>query len=499
LLLAVLVSSGAMAASAQAYSARVAVSEAATTGSLGSGFLGLALEYNTVRTWVGKASAPVNPVFVQFIRNLVPSGRPVIRIGGQSTDRSWWPVPGMRRPLGVTYSLGKGWLTATRRLTQTLDARLLLGLNLEANRSRIPDLEASKLLSGLGRQYIDAFQVGNEPNLYTFIPWYKRVGGRPVPWYFHRGTPVFSRRPSYGPAQFAQEFSRVIKGLPRQVPIAGPETGPPSWLQMFSRFLSRHSRVRILTSHAYGLNNCVTNPASLNYPSVPHLLDQYASRGDLGGAAPFVGLAHSRGAAYRIDEMGSISCNGRPGVSNTMASALWVMDALFFIARKHVDGVNLHSYQNSDNGLFDFRYTNGRWQGRVHPLYYGALMFAQAAPVGSRLLHLEVTGHNLLRAWATRAPDHKVRVLLINDSLGQAAVAQVRAPSGYGAHAGTVERLLASSAYAKAGLTLGGRRFGITQTGVLPAPKLETDRVSSGTYKLSLPAASAALLTLSPR
>jgi hypothetical protein len=92
-----------------------------------------------------------------------------------------------------------------------------------------------------------------------------------------------------------------------------------------------------------------------------------------------------------------------------------------------------------------------------------------------------------------------VRVLLINDSLSSAAVTQVRAPSGYGAHPGTIERLLASSAYAKGGVSLGGRRFGTTLTGVLRAPKLETDRVRSGTYTVSLPAASAALLTLSPR
>jgi hypothetical protein len=499
LLLAALVSCGLMAASAQAYSARVSVSKGATTGALGSGFLGLALELNTVPKWVGKTSAPVNPVLIQFIHNLVPTGRPVIRIGGQSTDRSWWPVPGMKRPLGVTLTLGKGWINSVRRFAEALNAKLLLGVNLEANRSRIPQLEASKFLSGLGQKYIDAFQVGNEPNLYPVIPWYKRLGGRNVPWYFKTGSPVFSRRPTYGPAQFAQEFSRIASGLPGKVPIAGPETGPPSWLQVFSRLITAHSREKILTSHAYGLNNCVTDPGALNYPSVPHLINQHASRGDLGAAAPFVGVAHRRGAAYRVDEMGSISCNGRPGVSNTMASALWVMDALFFIAREHVDGVNLHTYQNSDNGLFDFKYTHGRWQGTVHPIYYGALMFAQAAPAGSRLLHLHLAGHDQLRAWATRAPDHKVRVLLINDSLGSRAVANVQAPSGYGSHAGTVERLLASSAYAKGGLSLGGRRFGTTLTGALRTPKLETDHVRSGTYTLSLPAASAALLTLSPR
>ena len=32
----------------------------------------------------------------------------------------------------------------------------------------------------------------------------------------------------------------------------------------------------MLASHGYGLNNCVTNPASAAYPSIPHLLSDYA-------------------------------------------------------------------------------------------------------------------------------------------------------------------------------------------------------------------------------
>ena len=37
------------------------------------------------------------------------------------------------------------------------------------------------------------------------------------------------------------------------------------------------------------------------------------------------------GATFRIDEMGSVTCNGHVGVSNTMASALWATGALFSV------------------------------------------------------------------------------------------------------------------------------------------------------------------------
>jgi hypothetical protein len=485
--------------SARASGFGVRVTASPSTRPLPDGFLGLAFEYSTIPRWVGTGTQPVNPVLVRLIRNLDPVGRPVLRVGGQSTDRTWWPVPGMSRPLGVSYNLTSAWTRMARALAKSTDAKLLLGINLEANRTRIDRIEADRLLEGIGRSYIDALEIGNEPALYPRYPWYQRLGGRPLPWYSRVGKPVYSRGAGYGPAQYAAEIARTLKVLPR-LPIAGPETGNPPWLAAFGRFLSPGSQVRMVSSHAYGLDECVTDPSSPRYPSVAHLLSLPASRGLLDGLAPYVALAHRDGATYRIDEMGSITCNGRAGVSNTMAAALWLLDALFSVDQGHVDGVNLHTYPNSANGLFDLEHSQGTWDGVVHPLYYGALMFSRAAPVGSRLLGVDGGSHNQLRAWATLGPDHRVRVLLINDSLTSTMHTLVHAPAGFGSRAGSIERLLAPSAYATDGITLGGQGFGATTpTGVLPPPVPERVARHSGAYAMTLPAGSAALLTLQPR
>jgi hypothetical protein len=486
--------------SAHAYVARLSVGATPVGRPIPSNFLGLALEVNEIPGLSGPTPQSANPVFARLLRNLDPAGSPVVRIGGQSTDRAWWPVPGMSRPLGVTYNLTPAWTAAARALAQATGARFLLGVNLEANRARIAQVEGAQLLNGIGRQHIDALQIGNEPDLYTVTPWYRRLGGRPLPWYGHAGTPVFSRAPGYGPQDFVAELGRTLKVLPR-LPIAGPETGSPPWADAFDRLLSPHSQVRMLTSHAYGLIECVTDPSSAAYPSVPHLLSLDASRGIVDGITPYVALAHRNGAAYRVDELGSISCNGRAGVSNTLASALWVMDALFTLDSDGVDGVNLHTYPNSVNGLFDFTRVHGTVRGIVHPIYYGALMFAQAAPPGSRLLTVDAGSQPQLRAWATVGSDHRVRVLLINDSLSSSALALVGPPAGSGSASrpGTLSRLRASSAYATGGVTLGGQSFGAaTATGVLTAPAVQTVMPRGGSYPVTLPAGSAALLTLSP-
>ena len=473
----------------------VAVDRATLTSPLPSGFLGLALEFPTIPQWVygGSSTGVVDPVLLQLIRNLDPVGRPVLRIGGQSADRAWWPVPGVARPAGVTDTLGPGWTAAAHALAQQLDARLLLSINLEADSTQVSATEADHLVPAIGRRYIDALELGNEPDLYRTTPWYRLVDGRRAAWYLQAGMPVFSRAEGYGPSDYVAEVQRTQRVLP-DLPIAGPDAASASWLRRFSELISPHGRVGVLDSHAYALQQCVTDPLSPRYPTVPNLLALRASRWILDGSAPYVDLAHLDGVQFRVDEMGSVTCDGRAGVSDTMASALWAMDALFTAARGGVDGVNLHSYPGSVNGLFDLSNKSGRWVASVHPLYYGALMFAQADPVGARLLRIAAGDGNQVRTWATIGADHRVRVLLIN--VGASTVATVHAPSGFGARPASVERLRAPSPYATDGVTLGGGSFGASVTGALPPPHLQSARPGRGGYTVGLPAGSATLLTL---
>jgi len=479
-------------------SIQVSISRAPITRPLPDNFLGLALEFRTVPQWSVDANGHVNPLLIQLLDGLDPTGRPVLRIGGESTDHSWWPASGIPKPLGITYDLTPSWAQAALTLARATDAELLIGLNLESDRPRIPEIEAQQLLGALGRRYIAAFQIGNEPNLYPFMAWYRVLGGHRIPWFRQDGTPVFSRGAGYGPAQFASEFARTLRVIP-PLPITGPETSGTPWLQSFADLLGGRSRIRMLTSHAYGLNECVTDRTSPSYPSVPHLLSLTASRTLLGGLTQFVPLAHRFGRAYRIDEMGPVTCDGRPGVSNTMAAALWVLDSLFAVASEGVNGVNLHTYPNNSNGLFDFSNAGTTWSATVHPIYYGALMFSRAAPAGSRLLRVVAGTQSVLRAWATLGRDRRVRVVLINDSLRHPVTATVSSPGGFRAGSATVERLTAPSAYATGAVALGQRMFPTpTTTGVLAPPALETARSHGGVYRIQLPSSSAALVTIVP-
>jgi hypothetical protein len=234
---------------ATAYAVKVSVTGRAVTQPIAHDFLGLALEYSTIPTWEGKGSGPSNPVLAQLIRNLDPAGDLSLRIGGQSTDRTWWPVPGVQQPPGVTYGLNPAWAADAAGLAKATGAKLLLGVNLEAGSTKISQVEADQLVNRIGSKYISALAIGNEPNLYLAIPWYRMLNGQREPWFSHGGTPVYSRSSSWGPSAYDSEFAQTAKVLP-DLPLAGPDNSNPAWFQAFSSLLGGHSRVRMLTSHA---------------------------------------------------------------------------------------------------------------------------------------------------------------------------------------------------------------------------------------------------------
>lgn len=442
-----------------------------------SSFVGVSIEYPTLPSYAGDDPRAINPVFEELVRNLAPKQRPSLRISGASADRSWWPIPHHTRPAGVSYAITSRWIAVASALSRRLHARLILGLNLEAGDLSLTAGEERALAGGIGRQQIDAFEIGNEPELYT----------RP---YFRRGRRRFSGRSrGWSFPAFEREFSRTAHTI-AAVPLAGPDTGSPRWIADLDRFLGDEPRVSLATVHSYPLKRCGSSPVTPN-----QLLTVGTARGPAEYLARYADVAHRHGARLRVDEMNAVSCGGAPGVSDAFAAALWAPDALFQMARVGIDGVNIHSNPASYGRLFSFRHYHGSWRARVKPEYYGLVLFARAAPPGSRLLKISGASDPALRVWATRAPDGRLRVLVINEGNG-ADTLGVTIPGA--TSRAKLERLLAPSVGARAGITLAGQSFGTTtSTGRLSGPiHIEWHRPNAGRYELWLPAASAALLTL---
>ena len=220
------------------------------------------------------------------------------------------------------------------------------------------------------------------------------------------GTPADARcsgeSSTYDPRAFTAQFLGLGKRLP-EVALAGPTVGALPWLGNLRMFLTAEPRLRVVTLHRYPLNRCFTAPGSPNYPTVANMLSSSASRGLAGGITRYVGIAHQRGDTFRIDEMNSVAAAAGRGQRHLRVGALGPRR---IVRRGPVgaDGVNIHTFPRARYGLFTFHRGAAGWSAFVRPEYYGLLMFAQAAPPGSRLLPVTRAGSPEVRAWATRAP-----------------------------------------------------------------------------------------------
>ncbi|MBV9818283.1 MAG: hypothetical protein JOZ07_08060 [Solirubrobacterales bacterium] len=454
------------------------------------GFLGLSMEFQAVRAYTGSNARAVNPVLEQLIRNLSPGQAPRLRIGGDSTDVAY--PEGMPPPY-IGYGLTPSWMATTAALAHDLGARMTIGVNLAADEPALAAAQARAYLRAMGRRTLAGLEIGNEPNVYGELTRYRTPSGRLYP----------ARPPGFGYRAFRSEFRAIAAQLPSGVSLAGPglavgpTPGPGSWVQTLPDFLAADPRVRTMTLHRYPLRNCFVPPSDPQYPTLSHLLAPYATSGLASSLGRWIAIAHHAHRLLRVDELNSVACRGRNGVSDTFATSLWAVDALFSLLDVGVDGVNLHTLPSSPYELFQFSRAQGRWRAWVRPLYYGLQLFAAAAPRGSQLLTLPPVVHDAsLSLWATRGTDRRTRVVLINKSRFRGETISLRPPAGVGGEA-TIERLQAPHADATADVSLGGGSYGReTYTGRLPAPELQPLVADSADrYTLRLAPASAALVT----
>jgi hypothetical protein len=450
------------------------------------GFIGLSIEYPSLLGYAGPNPAAPNPTFVRLVHELNPSGSPVIRVGGDTTDWTWWPTPGVIRPPGIRYALTRRWLAVTRATALALHAHLILGINLEADSAIVARAEAKAFLEGIGRNLVTGFELGNEPEVYGRLDWYTT----------HAGVGVSGRPANYDFRSYLRDYGAISSALPRKVGLVGPASGSPGWMVELSRYLAANPRVRIVSFHRYPLHRCFTSRGASTYPTIANLLAPDASSGPALSLETAVGVAHAHGLAIRADELNSVSCGGARAVSDTFASALWVLDTLFNMAAVGVDGVNIHTFGKALYAPFSFTRSGSASRAHVEPLYYGLLMFARAAPTGSRLLSTHGTSSQAVRVWAARALDGTVRVTAINDSQTKTQVLAIRPPRTSGV--AILERLTAPALGSRRSLTIAGQTFGAaTTTGELMGSYTATTiQPIQHRYVVELPPASAALVSV---
>ncbi len=445
-----------------------------------AGFVGITTEYWDMFKEVGTNPAQPDVPFEQVLKNLAPDGGFDLRIGGDTSDWTWWPVPGMAHPPWARWTLTPTWMAVAQKLLEDLNAHLIAGINMEADNPTVAATEVAAIQSGIGPTVPTTFELGNEPELYPKWPFYITKTKQTV----------FGRPANYSFPQITSEWDGLASHL-GDIRLAGVGYSSFRALPYVRQFLVASPDLSLLTMHTYALTpqNCQKG-GELQESSLFDLnsLQNLAARVD---AWATLGRAHK--VALRVDEINAVTCGGLPHFSNTMGPALWALNILPLYAQTGVTGVNFETRPNTAQNLIQPTATSSGWQVTVQPEYYGMLAFAQLTPPGSRILSITPLPNGLF-AWAAETPAHTVNVVVTNPTSHATRVAiQVAGAKGPGATEALTTA--AGKLTATTGVTLGGQTIS-PQTGQLTGTQARA-RVAphDGIYDISVRPASATILS----
>lgn len=415
-----------------------------------------------------------NKALVGFVRRLGTSG--VLRIGGNTSEYCFWSAEEKMQPdkKNVEGIVGpdKGqkapppaYITpqAVRNLRDFLDAtgwNLIYGLNMGTGSAEDAAAEAGYVMDVAGSRLL-AFQLCNEPDLF----FKNRI-----------------RTAGYAFPQFAEEWQHYFEAIRARVPnapFAGPDTAyNNSWLVPFAEKFK--DQVRFLSQHYYA-----EGP-----PIDPSMTIERLLRANPKLQEEFEGMSktmHETGLPFRLAETNSCYSGGKPGVSDTFASALWAGDLMYQLASQGGMGINFHGggygWYTPIAGTRDDGFL-------ARPIYYSMLFFAEAG--AGQMVEANIDGVDpapLLTAFGLRDDRGNLKTVIFNKNLDRRVRLTVNISQA--SQRAKLLRLHAPRVDDTTDVTLGGAPVGAA--GAWSAAREETVPVQNGSVLLEIPAASAAL------
>ena len=435
-------------------------------------FLGISVEYGgSLRVLFGKPRLSATVRLLNRLGHL--QGPPVLRIGGNSEDSALWNLPVFNsRPAGDTIDINSGTAGLLRAAAMRTDGKLILGINFGRGTPGRAKPWIRAALRDIGAEHILAFEIGNEPDLYN-----------------HNGM----RPHSYNVQNYLRQwngFARMIQPLlPKPELLAGPAFCA-DWRKYTPTFIrQQHRRLAVVTMHEYPLGAPIKNKRSPRYASIANLLRESSSAIFARLIRGSVRIGRHYHIPVRFAEINSAYGGGKAGVSNVFAACLWSLDTMFEVASTGAAGVNFHTGPRY-GAFWSFHHD----AIRVLPLYYGMLMFAQAAPPGSRLVPVHFNTRANIKFWMTLDRQHVAHIVLINKDLHKNVLVKLKLS---GSNTGQLERLTAASISSHNRIYIGGRTFNGSHNGKFRGTARITElRSRHDIFAIPLSHASAALLTV---
>jgi hypothetical protein len=435
-------------------------------GRMPADFIGLS--YESAQLANPDFFATSNRALISYFRTLGTSG--VLRIGGNTSEYSDWSPdlppgnapspsgPSTASPDTGTHRIRRYTITpqAIQNLRGFLDAvgwRLLYGLNLGTGTPQRAADEAANVFSAIGPRLL-AFQIGNEPDLYS-----------------HNGL----RPPTYGFPDYFQDWTTFFTAVRARTPLA-PFAGPDvankvSWVSSFAD--SARGQAILLTSHHYA-----EGPPNSPKSTIDTLLAQNERSN-----AELAAISERARVPYRMSEGNSCYGGGKRGVSDTYASALWAAEYMLRVSEAGFVGVNFHG---GGNGAYTPIAGSADQGFSARPIYYGLLLANAFTNARFIAADLNAQGQNVTAYAAKRG-----RQLLV--AIFNKQPAAVNVATSVPARNGRMWRMTAPAIDANSGVTLAGAS--VTPDGVWSPIQVEPVSVRDGQTTISLGPYEAAFVT----
>ena len=169
-----------------------------------------------------------------------------------------------------------------------------------------------------------------------------------------------------------------------QVVVAGPDTASnQTWVKHFTEDVPKE--IEFASSHYYPLG-----PPADSQMTIDRLLHPGAQFDS--SCRQALDSAKAAGLPFRMTEGNSCYNAGKPGVSDTFASALWAGDFCLQMASLGCVGVNLHG---GANGYYSPIVGSIESGFRARPEYYGLMLAQQFAGHTLKRTTLEAQGENV--------------------------------------------------------------------------------------------------------
>src|SRR5580658_6117735 len=386
----------------------------AVTGVIGPGFAGLSYEKSQM---ANPFFSPQNTDAIGLFKLIGPS---LLRIGGNSVDKTTWMPNGKGRTSG---QVAPSDIDALAGFLNATGWQVLYGTNLATSTPALAAGEIAYAVRSLGSA-LYGIEIGNEPDLYAGNYF-------PSTWGFSDYLPLW------------QSFASAIRQQSPNVPLTGPVAASniSGYVAPFAK--AEGKNVILLSDHYYRGNGALaTSTVKLLVSPDANIVTQ---------AKAMLAVSQSVDVPYRFAETNSFYNGGAPNVSDAYASALWVIDHLFACASNGAQGINLHGGGDS-TGYTPIADSNGVVV-EARPEFYGVTLFTLAGQGTLQQTTINAGGLNVT-AYAIQAANGALSVIVNNKDLVQTLNVTIQLPRT--AQAAQLIQMTGPSLDATTGVTIQG-------------------------------------------